>query len=146
MEVRPTLPIPEPVNDWPPIPPTSDSVPDGVRCRDCGYDIRRLARSGVCPECGLPLEDSLLGTLLPYASPVWLRHIISGITAIQFGVILALFSFPAAVTARIGIVVAVAGAGMRCYGIWRTTEVDPRYQLVLVNSTRAWCYRALVTF
>ncbi|MEM9253106.1 MAG: hypothetical protein AAGB29_12215 [Planctomycetota bacterium] len=32
---------------------------DGVRCLDCGYNLRSVLSDGVCPECGSPVERSL---------------------------------------------------------------------------------------
>lgn len=33
--------------------------PRPIPCLGCGYDITGLAREGVCPECALPLRDTL---------------------------------------------------------------------------------------
>jgi hypothetical protein len=34
------------------------TVPDGVTCISCGYDLRGLQRAGACPECGSPIRES----------------------------------------------------------------------------------------
>lgn len=39
-----------------------DTIPSGVACAGCGYDLAGLPRGGVCPECGLDV---------PASWPVW---------------------------------------------------------------------------
>jgi hypothetical protein len=34
-------------------------VPAGTQCHRCGYDLRLLNVSGVCPECGVRIRESL---------------------------------------------------------------------------------------
>src|SRR5262245_18738214 len=35
-----------------------------LRCVRCGYNLRTLARDAVCPECALPVRDSVRSTSL----------------------------------------------------------------------------------
>ncbi|MEO1513279.1 MAG: hypothetical protein AAFU70_14495, partial [Planctomycetota bacterium] len=48
-------------------------VGEGVVCVRCGYALAGLARDGVCPECGMRVEDSLRGDALRYADPAMVR-------------------------------------------------------------------------
>ncbi len=47
-------------------PTTQDAVPDrnsiseDLMCLSCGYNLRGLARRGDCPECGLPITQTIL--------------------------------------------------------------------------------------
>ena len=40
-------------------PPTSTGQERADRCRQCGYDLRFLDMEGRCPECGVPIAESL---------------------------------------------------------------------------------------
>jgi hypothetical protein len=53
-------------------------VPTDVVCKQCGYNLYTLALAGVCPECGTPVEHSLRGFLLKYASPEWVARVARG--------------------------------------------------------------------
>ncbi len=44
-----------------------------IFCIQCGYNLRGLARSTVCPECGSDIERSLQGHWLRFAEPRWLQ-------------------------------------------------------------------------
>lgn len=52
----------------------SQTVPRGVRCLNCGYDLAGLEQSGVCPECATPIAESMTPRQLRRApAPVRLR-------------------------------------------------------------------------
>jgi hypothetical protein len=53
-------------------------VATDVACKQCGYNLYTLALAGVCPECGTPVEHSLRGFLLKYASPEWVGRVARG--------------------------------------------------------------------
>ncbi len=50
-----------------------------VDCFQCGYNLRTLPATGVCPECASAVAGSLRGPELHWASPKWLRGVVSGI-------------------------------------------------------------------
>lgn len=39
-----------------------------MHCRRCGYDLKGLSASGRCPECGLPIADTITQLVDPAAS------------------------------------------------------------------------------
>jgi hypothetical protein len=41
-------------------PPTSRITPTIIRCIACGYDLTGTPIGGVCPECGAPVEKSVV--------------------------------------------------------------------------------------
>lgn len=69
------------------IPPPINIVGDEVPCTRCGYSLRGLAIVGKCPECGWPVEASLNGNLLRYASPDYLEKLQRGIVIVLSSVI-----------------------------------------------------------
>lgn len=60
-------------------------TPTGVHCVRCAYDLVGLPESGLCPECGTPVEHSLRGHLLTYAAPTYVRAIAQGLSLVLTG-------------------------------------------------------------
>lgn len=56
-------------------------------CTSCGYNLSGLPVSGVCPECGQPVQRSLLGELLQFASPSYVKQVDSGLWIILAAII-----------------------------------------------------------
>lgn len=56
-------------------------------CVSCGYNLKGLAVTGACPECGLSIEKSLRGDLLEYASPEYLAKLHRGVFLILSSII-----------------------------------------------------------
>lgn len=59
-------------------------VPEAVIAADtpcviCGYNLRGLKASGLCPECGSPILRSTQGDLLQHADPAWLGKLLLGV-------------------------------------------------------------------
>jgi hypothetical protein len=65
----------------------------GARCRGCGYRLRGLPVTSVCPECARSIESSLRGDQLIYADPTYLNDLTRGILIIQIALALATLSF-----------------------------------------------------
>ncbi len=142
----------------PPIHTTSSNQPPGVfveidrPCFKCSYNLKGLPIMGVCPECGMPVQDSLKGILLRFASPEYLATIRSGLSLILNGIILSIvvgvgsilvslvFAFKVAAAVRTGTTVGTGDALAICIGIanlvptamiflgyWRFTQPDPGF-------------------
>jgi hypothetical protein len=45
-----------------------DVIAISAQCRRCGYDLKGLSATSQCPECGLPLVESVLAIVDPDAS------------------------------------------------------------------------------
>src|SRR4051794_20030737 len=58
-------------------------VPSDVPCLKCGYNLRGLAASGLCPECAEPIARSLdvYRKLATMPQIVWARFVLAGLVA-----------------------------------------------------------------
>jgi len=84
---KPKNPPAPPLPPAPAAPPLEDgrlAGPDPIACIDCGYDLRRLEPSAVCPECGAAVERSLGGDALGDSQPEWRRRIALGLQCISY--------------------------------------------------------------
>lgn len=60
--------------DQPPIPRSIDPNTEAPhRCIGCGYDLTGSPRDGVCPECGIPVAQSLRPDLIQYRLPAYVK-------------------------------------------------------------------------
>lgn len=48
------------------------------RCIGCGYDLTGSPREGVCPECGIPVAQSLQPDLIQYRLPAYVKRLNRG--------------------------------------------------------------------
>ena len=64
---------------------TDGRIVTDLPCKGCQYNLRGQLPSGVCPECGLPVEESLKSEHLRFADIGWLRSLKSGLTLIIIG-------------------------------------------------------------
>jgi len=103
-------------------------------CRKCGYNLRGLSVNGRCPECGTPVGLSVMGDLLRFSDPAWIRTLRRGITLILAGIVALIFGMVAVsivmgAKGRAGLPLAVvvnfAGYGLMLVGGWLLTEPDP---------------------
>jgi hypothetical protein len=83
-----------------------DRVPDDRPCLVCGYNLRSIAVSGHCPECGTPVERSLRGILLRYSAPDYVAMLRRGITLVEASLFLQI------VVGIVGVVVMFAIMGL----------------------------------
>ncbi len=117
-------------------------------CVGCSYNLQGLPAAGVCPECGLPVQDSLKGILLQYASVEYRTKIARGLSLVLNGILLQIIFTIAAMVAVFATggnplvtkLVGIAGVGvslMLVAGYWFYTEPDPGYTgLEKPNSAR----------
>jgi hypothetical protein len=100
-----------------------------LMCRRCGYNLRGLSESAMCPECSTPVHRSIHGDLLRYSDPRWLRTLAGGAYCVIIGaipliagaVLLGLRRTP-----RPWVVVMMVAAGsVVALGLWKLTARDP---------------------
>ena len=124
---------------------TPAQTPEGIRldaasridvdlhCLKCGYNLRGLLPSGLCPECGTPVGRSEHGDLLRFCSPDWVEAVASGfnwiVASIVLGILLGcgaglLASLMGKGASAISLV-GVAGAVVSFIGYWKATTPDP---------------------
>lgn len=119
-------------------PTQPETVEHDRNCIRCSYNLRGLAVDAVCPECALPVRDSLRGNLLQFAAPEYLATIHRGVRLILIGIPLKLllplalvFWFSATGRAA-SVLMALQGANLAAaaiiiWGYWRYTEPDPGF-------------------
>lgn len=130
-----------------PEPPVQTTAPgDGSilnadrSCFRCSYNLRGLPIAGVCPECGTPVQDSLRGILLQFASAEYLSTIHSGLSLILNGILLMVLLSVVSIFIGInasgvaggdpGLVLAglqIIPSVMMLLGYWKYTEPDPGF-------------------
>lgn len=76
-----------PMSDHPPERLTSNTETEDRSCKQCGYALRGLHPSGVCPECGFPIERSLTDDRLEHSGPDYLRSLHTGVLLIIGGMV-----------------------------------------------------------
>jgi hypothetical protein len=106
--------------------PAADVVLDDTPCRTCGYNLRMLATSGVCPECATLVRVSVGGGVLRHADPRFLRQLNAGLKlsrlSLGFLIFVAYFSHLSPIVARI---VSIAASGGVLLGTWLLAAPDP---------------------
>jgi len=141
---------------------------EGVACVNCAYDLVGLDASAKCPECGLPVEQSLREPLLRNEPAEWLERCVRGVrlwhrggwvgvllvvalvlvmVAVEFGLKNAGIDRTRAVWVIVenGLLLAVlVGAGvcglMYLFGLWLVTspKADERSVLGWVRAPARW--------
>lgn len=106
-------------------------------CVKCGYNLRGLAYTAKCPECGTDVQMSLRGILLQFADREYLDKVLTGhswvLNAILVSIVLMVVNIFVAVALKIpGTEVAVSGLSI-FISIWsflgylKLTEPDPMF-------------------
>ncbi len=119
----------------------SEGFVRGLRpCVRCTYDLRGLALTSNCPECGLPVADSLRGILLQYAASEYIRAIRTGFTLILTGIAISIVLMLAGMA--LGVVASVAAVGGGIPGVTRLQLLLEMlmggvYLIILVGYVRA---------
>ncbi|MCA9310439.1 MAG: hypothetical protein KDA21_04485 [Phycisphaerales bacterium] len=141
--------------DTPPTPPQTGSESAGTEkinrelyCVQCGYDVRGLQVTGVCPECGADVRLPLLGNRLIDARPTYLTSLSRGLLIVLCSVfaqiaISILMVASAVITTLQGgpgrvqivqVIGTVTGVVAACIGIvnafgwWMFSQPDPGYK------------------
>ncbi len=116
-------------------------VVNDLSCTGCGYNLRGVPISKVCPECGRAVELSLQGEILRFASPAYLKSIDLGLsivlTSIFVYVLLLILSVgitlgASSILGASGALILTGGLMFLCdcafiFGYWKFTEPDPGY-------------------
>jgi hypothetical protein len=100
---------------------------DDLPCRSCGYNLRTLATSAVCPECATPIAASLRSELLREADPNWLWHMHSGCKLLYWGIWGTWFSYVFSRAFRLALIgtFAIPAAAAEAVGTWMLATPDP---------------------
>ena len=127
-------------------PPAEDAPDDGAFtpvvelervCLRCGYDLRGLDARSVCPECGMPVVNSLRGRYLRYSDPAFLTMLSVGSRLVVAAFVLLLIGWAWAVVTRavgvfwlgpVSLASAALGLGASLCGLagwWLISAPDP---------------------
>ncbi len=71
---------------------SGDTVTEDRACIQCGYSLRGLAVSGVCPECATPAARSLRGDLLMHSSRPFVTRLALGARLVWWSLALTLIT------------------------------------------------------
>lgn len=117
------------------------------RCAGCGYNLRGLAPTGTCPECGTLVADALDEDELLCADPRWLDATIRGCLLMAIGIgALAVVCFVAAFGSHLVDlsafwICACAGAAMLFVGVGNWVLTTSRADTLPVDSRIEWWAR-----
>ena len=118
---------------------------EDLPCRGCGYNLRGLDESGLCPECSAPVGRSVTGDLLRFADPQWVERLVTGLGWAIVGILAGIvtnvlvtvtFQFligaaimrggtPSGFVFGIPAVLSFITSLMTVYGVWLATTPEP---------------------
>ena len=136
---------------------------DSRPCRGCQYDLQNSAVSGVCPECGKPIRESITRPLLKYSDREHVRRLQRANALVSTGLlIVVLVSMLAAAVMELldpiedestmtmffmggGVLTFIGGISI-AFGWWLTTTPDPTKEDELVARHRSWLRGFVVVY
>lgn len=143
---------------------TTASINKNIPCESCGYNLRGLDPGGCCPECGLPIAESLRPERLLFADYRWLQRVAQGATVLTVactGLLVSVLLFSLATVAplmgRAGgmsmatvFLVLFATVGLLCtlmclifvVGTWWVTVAEPAGAAGRITGSTRWLPRA----
>ncbi|MBN2562185.1 MAG: hypothetical protein JXQ75_14775 [Phycisphaerae bacterium] len=134
------------------------TITTDTSCMICGYNLRGMTPSKVCPECGTPIGRSIHGNLLRYADSEWLDKLSLGVRLTLWSILISILIITGVtvivVTAasRVSpIVIGIPRIVMAGLGLWAkvlVTTVEPSVAFTesLVTLRRAVRGCAIVSF
>ncbi len=140
-----------------PAPDDTGEIRTDLACQRCGYNLRGLNATGLCPECGTPISLSLRKDLLCYAEPEYVkglargcRRILTGVTMLLACIILVPLASAGvsslrrdetmgALLAWLGVSLAIGAVLMGIlgfvHGVWLITRPQPQVFTTLKRDT-----------
>jgi hypothetical protein len=107
-------------------------VTSDIPCRRCAYNLRGLAATGICPECGSPVEISIGGDLLRYSDAQYIETLRGGIHLIFLGLVATIVAAVLSAVFRHGVdqvfstsLLRLAAQVPEIIGVWFLTAPDP---------------------
>ena len=88
----------------------SGPIDHDLPCRHCGYNLRGMTEDRACPECGTAVGRSLLGDMLRFSDPQWVRTLSRGAAWILWSVLVGLLL--GILGAVVGFVAAINSGGV----------------------------------
>ncbi len=85
MTMEPIVPSPADTNPPEAPEPAAATLPGGINCWKCSYELHGLTRESLCPECATPIQDSLRSDALIFASPAYLGKLRIGAEMTTWG-------------------------------------------------------------
>lgn len=105
-------------------------------CRRCGYNLRGLLPTGLCPECGTAIAHSIIGNLLKQADADWLERLRFGTSLKLWNILLSiLVGVAAAAILAAGLppplitIIGIAGGALGLCATILITSQEPRIAL-----------------
>jgi hypothetical protein len=134
-------------------------IDETLPCRACGYDLRGLRASDVCPECAAAVQQSVEGDLLRFCDPTWVDRLARGTAWILWGILGAvacnvgfgILVVALAIAQVVSIGVLTAGLGfllagislVGVLGVWFLTTPDPGHAVTAgggrARTVARWC-------
>ncbi len=114
-----------------PFPPHTDLDSTGrlagdLPCIRCGYNLKTLLPDGICPECGLSIDQSIRRGLLRYSDPQWVARIAAGMRWVVSGLVCAfIVGCLGEIMRPFDLIPAIGLLGVFLVGFWRFTSPEP---------------------
>ena len=125
--------------------PVPSSIIDrDLPCGRCGYNLRTLAATGKCPECGTAVARTIRGDVLAAANPRWRGGLRVGLTLLAAGlgswVALQVVAGQGYESIRVTRLMIAATLVLGALGVWLVSEPEPD----ALHPERPWARRKFI--